>query len=205
MKFKKLALSLAASVAAITFSPTVSGAQTGGAIIPCPGSPYGNGWFNTANYQGVQGSVNCSQQNNHIVVDVYNSQGVRTQAAIDMWYGSPCDRVSFIQGGGTTPFKIHLTNDSYGYSQSSGCGTHGVSISQNTAGTWTSGYHATLDSTINQCHVLQTRVCGSVNGFTTVRPRGINSGPYTTVYFSGYAGCWCANQFVTDVYPLVTS
>lgn len=185
--------------------PEVAGAQTGGAIIPCPGSPYGNGWFNTANYQGVQGSVNCSQQNNHIVIDVYNSRGVRTQAAIDLWYGSPCDHVTFVQGGGTSPFKVALRNDSYGYSQSSGCGIHGVPIAQNSWGSWTQSWTTTWTNTVNMCHVLQVRYCGTLDGYANARAYGINNGPYTPISFSGYAGCWCANQFKLDIYPLITS
>lgn len=41
-----------ALVASSMFAHTPAGAQTGGQIIPCPGSPWGNGWFNTASGAG---------------------------------------------------------------------------------------------------------------------------------------------------------
>lgn len=186
-------------------SPPVAGAQTGGAIVPCPGSPYGGGWFDNNNGVGTHGAVNCSQQDNHIVVDAYNSRGVRTQAVIDTWFGGACDRVTFVNGYGTVPFKIALRNDSYGYSQSSGCGIHGVPITQNSWGTWTQSWSTTLTNTVDQCHVLQTRVCGALDGFTVARAYGINGGPYTPIGFIGFSGCWCANQFRSEVFATVVS
>ena len=187
-------------------APAPAGAQTGGQIIPCPGSPYGNGWFNTASGAGYQGSVNCSQQNNHIVVDTYNSQGVRTQAVIDMWYGDACDSVSFVNGGGTAPFKIHLTNNTYAQQGATGCAIHGPAVNQNSWGTWTQGWTTTWTNTVNHCHLLQARYCGSLSGYTTARAYGISgTGPYTPIGFSGYSPCWCANRFAMDVFPMVTS
>ena len=187
-------------------APPPAGAQTGGQIIPCPGSPYGNGWFNTASGAGYQGSVNCSQQNNHIVVDAWNSQGQLTRAVIDMWYGDACDSVSFVNGGGTAPFKIHLTNNTYGQTGATGCAIHGPAVNQNSWGTWTQGWTTTFTNTVNHCHLLQARYCGSLSGYTVARAYGISgTGPYTPIGFSGYSPCWCANRFVMDVYPMVTS
>ena len=187
-------------------APPPAGAQTGGQIVPCPGSPYGNGWFNTASGAGYQGSVNCSQQNNHIVVDVYNSQGVRTQAPIDMWFGDACDSVTFVNGGGTAPFKIHMTNNTYAQAGATGCAIHGPAINQNSWGSWTQSWTTTWTNTVNMCHLLQARYCGALSGYTTARAYGISgTGPYTPIGFSGYSPCWCANRFVLDVFPMVTS
>lgn len=186
-------------------NPSVAGAQADGQIVPCPGSPYGNGWFDTWTNNGVHGSVNCSIQWNHIVVDVYNSQFVRTQAVIDMWYGSPCDHVTFVQPSYGQPFKIKLRNDTYMYSQSSGCGTYGPYINATSYGTWYSSFGAMVNQTVWQCHVLASRTCGYVDGFTVVRTNGINGGPYTWVGFSGYSGAPYANGFATDIYPFITS
>ena len=186
-------------------APPPAGAQTGGQIIPCPGSPYGNGWFNTASGAGYQGSVNCSMRNNQIVVDVWNSQGVRTQAVIDMWYGGPCDNVSFVNGGGTAPFKIHRTNNTYGQTGATGCAIHGPAVNQNSWGSWTQEWTTTFTNTVNDCNLLQARYCGALDGYTVARARGINNGPYTPVGFSGYSPCWCANRFAMDVFPMVTS
>ena len=195
----------AAMLVGVGSAPPPAGAQTGGQIVPCPGSPYGNGWFNTASGAGYQGSVNCSQQNNHIVVDVYNSRGVRTQAPIDMWFGDACDSVTFVNGGGTAPFKIHLTNNTYARAGSTGCAIHGPAVDQNSWGSWTQSWATTWTNTVNHCNLLQARYCGSLSGYTVARAYGINNGPYTPVGFSGYSPCWCANRFVTDVYPMVTS
>lgn len=186
-------------------APHPAGAQTGGQIIPCPGSPYGNGWFNTASGAGHQGSVNCTQQNNHIVVDVYNSRGVRTQAVIDMWYGDACDSMSFVNGGGTAPFKIRQMNNTYAQAGATGCAIHGPAINQNSWGSWTQEWTTNWTNTVNQCHLLQARYCGTLNGYTVARAYGVNNGPYTPIGFGGFSPCWCANRFVTEVFPMVTS
>lgn len=184
-------------------APAPVGAQTNGQIIPCPGSPYGNGWFNTYG-SGRHGSVNCSQQNNHIVVDIYNSQGIRTQAGIDLWFGSQCDWVSFIEPNPGYPFVIRMRNNQYNILGESGCGTHGVPINMDGA-TWTSTYRFASDTRANQCHVSANRTCTILEGFEDLRTRGINNGPFVMYGVDGVGNGARQSTFVTDLKVLLQS
>lgn len=188
-KIKAIIAAVTLALVATTFTLVSSeqpvAAQTGGALIPCPGSPWGNGWFNNYN-----GSVNCSQQNNHIVVDAYDSNGVRTQAVMDIWYGDTCDRVIFIQPGPGGPFVINFENDTSSSNYNYGCSMHGVPVqlqySTSTYVQWydvgAPPYYSTVQQ-VNQCRTTTGGNCASLNGgFWTGRPHGINGGPHYRIH-----------------------
>lgn len=201
---RKLKAFVAALMLATTLaSNEAAGAQTGGAIIPCPGSPWGNGWFNTWN-NSIGGSVNCSQQDNHIVLDVYNSQGIRSQAVIDIWYGSQCDGPEFIQPSQGLPFKIRMKNNGYGNPNEHGCGIHGVPVTIS-SGKWYQTYNLTQPNTIGLCVMRPGPDCYSAVGWSSTNPYGINGGPYTPVRFSGFSPQGNYYTFYTDISPLVSS
>lgn len=118
-------LALAMLVGIEGASPVQAGAQTGGQILPCPGSPIGvPGWFPTLN-----GSVNCSWTDNHIVVDVYGPNGVaRKTAALEIFYSiAECSPSWYVDTSGY--FSITLNNGRY----SPGC------FGKNPQGTYHSG------------------------------------------------------------------
>lgn len=211
MTKRALKVLLAAMLIAATFvgvapihSPIV-GAQTGGQIIPCPGSPWGNGWFNN-----FDGSVNCTQQNNHIVVDAYDNTGARTQAVLDIWYGNNCDTVQFVQPTSTLEaFRVVMVNNnvqdsSYPY----GCGMHGVPVWTSYYPTmWRQDYQVGVDpywtpQTINQCYLTSTKACSSLSGgSSTARPNGINNGPHYRIVFVGAGlATYAPGSFSTSIW-----
>lgn len=101
-------MALAALVGIEGASPVQAGAQTGGQIWPCPGSPIGvPGWFPTLN-----GSVNCSWTDNHIVVDVYGPNGTaKKTAALEIFYSWQCEPTWYVNTSGF--FSITLNNGRY--------------------------------------------------------------------------------------------
>lgn len=195
--------------------PNPAAAQTNGQITPCPGSPYNNGWFDTWNL-GMAGAVNCSQHDNHIVLDTYNARGQRTQAIVDLWYGAQCDTPTYIQPNPGLPFRINLRNNSYGHVWAPGCGTQGATIQTDTAtihgpttnpidtthyGTWWSArvVNTTWPQTINMCYITDPHPCTQLDGYTVVNPHGINNGPFVAVGFGGASPNGRPHTYITSI------
>lgn len=115
MRIKHAARAILAAIvmaAGMATAAVASAPVAGAAIVPCPGGS--GGWFNTIN-----GAVNCSWENNHIVADVYGPGGsVVFQGAIDMWYDSTyCQPNAFLDGatwGGKFTIKVISTSASIG-------------------------------------------------------------------------------------------
>ena len=166
MKFKK-----ALTATLLTFSsllPSTVQAQVNDNVsLPCRG----NGWFTA----GKAGYVYCSKQNNHIVIDVYNEKGERTQGAIDLWYGSQCDASRALMAVGY-PFKLVLRNDGYGLPGQTGCGILGYYPS--TVGQSVTSAHTVGEATrLHTCNIMPDYTCNYLEGFIDLRPTGINNGP----------------------------
>ena len=203
------------ALTALNTTPPPAAAQTNGQITPCPGSPYNNGWFDTWHLEH-RGAINCSQQNNHIVLDAYNSQGQRTQAVTGTWYGAQCDTPTFVQPPPGLPFRINLRNNSYGQVWAPGCGTEGATITTDTAtlgppnsnpinttqyGPWWSArvVNTSWPQTVNMCYITSPQPCTQLDGWTVASPRGINAGPFTAIAFGGASPNGRPSTFVTSI------
>lgn len=125
------------------FIPT--GGSAGAVTTVCPGSPTGNGWFDTYNINnGRHGAINCTIDGNHIVLDMrayYNGVLYEAKGAVDIWFPWYCHvgAGSFVNGTNyANPFTIYFAHHNGVY----GCGQN-MLIYQNgnqfTQGPWFSG------------------------------------------------------------------
>jgi hypothetical protein len=196
VKLRRLLCAAALTAAAIT-SVDTAGAQTGGQTVPCPGSPWNNGWFDTWG-NGKRGAVNCSIRDNQIVLDVYNSEGQRTQGAVETWFGWQCDRPSFLQPSPGFPFRIRLRNDTWGTTGHPGCGTWGLPIGVDGA-SWRQQWITTGTTRAFQCLVFANRTCPNQEGWSDLRTTGINGGPYTMFGVTGSGSGADQSTFATEI------
>lgn len=129
-------LALSAGLSALVGFTTPAGADTNqamdGVIRPCNWQNGDDGWFNT--YRGI---VNCSIQNNHIVVDLYGNYGIGGgqggyyyQGAVDIWFQTDtCGQVLFTDPGTKYDpagmFRVLLDN---GLSTSAQCAPQGTNV-----------------------------------------------------------------------------
>lgn len=91
----------------------VAPAQAGAQANVCPGSPYGNGWFDSYNpYTNRHAAVNCTITGNYIVLtvqSVYNGTLYTAVGAGQLWIPTSfCNIYSFTNGSPYNPFRINL-------------------------------------------------------------------------------------------------
>lgn len=94
-----------------------------GPIAPCPNG--GNGWFDTWNPStGNHAAINCSWQDNHIVVDMHDN-GTWTQGVLDIWYPYYCVPVfQPTASGNSFTIKFRPTNQLSGKCWSNSVGNY---------------------------------------------------------------------------------
>lgn len=152
----------------------VQATQAGAVPVNCPGSPYGNGWFDSYSpYTNRHAAVQCSIDGNHVVMNItsnYGGTNYTALGAIDKWIGVSCDNYSFNNGSAWTPFKI-IQNDAQG---TYGCSNGGYPVTEAHCYDHWYGHH---DYTEYDSEIGWNSTQGyHLGGFTYMDPNGYNNG-----------------------------